>query len=290
MDPTDIHPHLKALRSAISQLTTALKPITSPSNPDEKSNSPSTLTDLTAKLPLLDKAKLHVLLAYAINTLIFCTLKLNGVDTDNHPVKTVELARCKQYFEKIQAAENVNAGPRQRVDREAVGRFVRHGVGGKGDASAAKKIRFDEDGKAVMAEGSKKRKKGNGGGNVEQAMDGASSKRRKSSPDGDKEELSAQSEGEDRPDRDDGQDNSPTTRRQDDIAEIDRAEDAPEGDPTLTKSQRKRRRAREKKGYQPVEFSRGKKSNKPPRDSKQVLQDLLGKGAHQKREKIDETS
>lgn len=54
-------------------------------------------------------------------------LRLHGVNAKEHPVFR-ELARVKQYFGKIQALE---AEPEQRtmtLDKEAAGRFIKHGL------------------------------------------------------------------------------------------------------------------------------------------------------------------
>lgn len=97
------------------------------------------LSQTASKLPLLDGAKLNVLTAYTLYTLVFNALKLNGVDAQAHPVYK-ELARVKEYFKRITEAEHKGAGsasttakrgqPTSRVDKEAAARFVRHGLAG----------------------------------------------------------------------------------------------------------------------------------------------------------------
>lgn len=102
------------------------------------------LASTTKKLPLLDRAKLDVLLVYAIESIIFCEIlvisfskslthlayfKLHGVDAKEHPVFR-ELSRVKQYFEKIKIAE---AGPSPSrptatLNKEAAGRVIRHAL------------------------------------------------------------------------------------------------------------------------------------------------------------------
>ena len=97
------------------------------------------LSTLTTKLPLLERAKLYTLTTYAILSLLFSSLKLDGVDAKDHPVFT-ELTRCRQQFEKIKEAESAHERKsgaderRLRVDKEAVARFVRAGVGNVGAA------------------------------------------------------------------------------------------------------------------------------------------------------------
>ena len=61
MDVTDITPQLEQLDVDIDKLQEALKPLL------------GDIGDVSSKLPLLDKAKLYVLVSYAIESLLFCT-------------------------------------------------------------------------------------------------------------------------------------------------------------------------------------------------------------------------
>ena len=87
------------------------------------------LATTTKKLPLLDRAKLNVLLVYSIESLLFSYLKLNGVPAKEHPVFR-ELTRVKQYFEKIKDAEvgPPKAQPTLTLNKEAAGRFIKHAL------------------------------------------------------------------------------------------------------------------------------------------------------------------
>ena len=125
MDETpDLHPLLTDLSTEIDALTTTLTPLIS-----------HPLSQQTATLPLLDQAKLYALATYAIESLLFSSLRLSGVDAKAHPVFQ-ELGRVKEYFGKIRVAESGGAGGSAkkgggvRVDREAVGRFIRAGLAG----------------------------------------------------------------------------------------------------------------------------------------------------------------
>ena len=62
MDTVDLHPLLEHLEGNIDDLEEALAPLL---------NAP--LSDVASKLPLLDKAKLHVMSTYAIESILFCT-------------------------------------------------------------------------------------------------------------------------------------------------------------------------------------------------------------------------
>lgn len=89
------------------------------------------ITSLTTTLPILDKSKLYVLSTYAIESLLFSYIRLSGADARSHPVFT-ELARVKQYFDKIKNAENPQtAKPRDlRLDKGAAKRFITAALAG----------------------------------------------------------------------------------------------------------------------------------------------------------------
>lgn len=60
MDVTDITPQLNQLDIDLDQLEEALKPLL------------GDISDISSRLPLLDKAKLNVLVSYAIESVLFC--------------------------------------------------------------------------------------------------------------------------------------------------------------------------------------------------------------------------
>jgi exosome complex protein LRP1 len=119
MDPSELHEHLTALSTNIDTLEAALNPLlTTP------------LTTMSAPLPLLAKAKISALSAYAIESLLFGSIRLSGTDARSHPV-FAELARTKGCFERIARAEDPNRGkPTMRVDKDAARRFVKAGLAG----------------------------------------------------------------------------------------------------------------------------------------------------------------
>ncbi len=61
MEVTDISPLLDKLDTDLAELQTAIKPLL------------GDLEDISSRLPLLDRAKLNVLVAYALESLLFCT-------------------------------------------------------------------------------------------------------------------------------------------------------------------------------------------------------------------------
>jgi len=117
MDPSKVMPLLEQLDDEIDDLEESLAPLLK-----------TVLSETTSKLPLLDKAKLYVLVTYAIESMLFSYLRLNGVDARQHAVFT-ELTRVKQYFEKVAHAEN----PPKRtmeLDKGVAGRFITAGLAG----------------------------------------------------------------------------------------------------------------------------------------------------------------
>jgi hypothetical protein len=61
MDPTDLLPLLEQLDDNVDDLEEVLQPILA-----------TTLLKSSNKLPVMDKAKLHVLITYTLESLIFC--------------------------------------------------------------------------------------------------------------------------------------------------------------------------------------------------------------------------
>lgn len=133
MDPTHLQPLLDQLDDNVDDLEEVLQPILD-----------SGLLKISNKLPVMDKAKLHVLVTYALESLIFCMcclvnklifylqdwiayLKLHGVDAKQHSVFR-ELTRVKQYFDKIKALETEPEERPMTLDKGAAGRFIKHGL------------------------------------------------------------------------------------------------------------------------------------------------------------------
>ena len=75
MDNEDVHELVGELTSNIDDLEAALAPLTS-----------KPLATTSSKLPLLDKAKAHVLTTYALESILFNSLRLHGADAKSHPV------------------------------------------------------------------------------------------------------------------------------------------------------------------------------------------------------------
>lgn len=125
--PSDLPELLEDYTANIDELTDALHPLLK-----------TPLRTTASTLPLLDKAKLHILTAYAVESLLFSTLQASGADAKAHAVFP-ELARLKTYFAKVKQAEGMVAGgdagdgsggSRARLDKDAAARFIKHGLAG----------------------------------------------------------------------------------------------------------------------------------------------------------------
>lgn len=86
---------------------------------------------LCSGLSPLESARLHLMVAYAVNTLFYMYLRTQGISPANHPVLE-ELARVKQYVRKVKqasAAEEHKEGQRQSsINVEAAQRFITHAL------------------------------------------------------------------------------------------------------------------------------------------------------------------
>ncbi|EKJ71612.1 hypothetical protein NXS19_005684 [Fusarium pseudograminearum] len=113
-DVKDITPDLDRLDDQLDDLEEILQPLL------------GNLEGLASELPLLDKAKLFSLTAYAIESLLFSSLKLEGSDTQTQAVYA-ELKRIQQYFGKIKNIETpeVEESRSLTVNQEAAARILK---------------------------------------------------------------------------------------------------------------------------------------------------------------------
>ncbi|KAL1612110.1 hypothetical protein SLS60_000333 [Paraconiothyrium brasiliense] len=147
MDPETNLPDLTDdLASTIDDLEEALSPLLA-----------SPLPKLTSTLPTLDKAKLHILTAYTLESLLFSALQASGADAKAHRIFP-ELARLKTYFGKVKAAEAAGEGkgapgPSTKLDKDAAARFIRHGLSGneKYDKERAERLAKEKARAALKA-------------------------------------------------------------------------------------------------------------------------------------------
>ncbi|KAJ5162345.1 hypothetical protein N7492_007737 [Penicillium capsulatum] len=118
MDSTALLPLLEQLDDNLDDLEEVLTPVMG-----------NSLAFLSKKLPVMDKAKILVLVTYTLESLIFSYVRLHGEDAKQHPVFR-ELTRVKQYFEKIKALETEPEQRPMTLDKAAAGRFIKHGLAG----------------------------------------------------------------------------------------------------------------------------------------------------------------
>lgn len=88
-----------------------------------------TVHDTATSLPVADKARLYVLTTYALESLLFSYLRIQGVDVKEHGIRQ-ELSRVRNYVQKIKEAQE---GPEKRdmaLDKGAAGRFIKAGLVG----------------------------------------------------------------------------------------------------------------------------------------------------------------
>ncbi|KAI5297795.1 hypothetical protein KEM56_004533 [Ascosphaera pollenicola] len=120
MDTADLKPLLEELEDSLDDVEDVLEPLLK-----------QALAATTQKMPVLDKAKLHVTVTYAIWSLLFCYLKLHGTNVKEHPIFR-ELTRVRQYFEKLEAAEKkpTDDQPTSKLNKDAANRFIKHSLAG----------------------------------------------------------------------------------------------------------------------------------------------------------------
>ncbi|KAG8671760.1 hypothetical protein FPOAC2_05117 [Fusarium poae] len=113
-DVKDITPDLDRLDDQLDDLEETLQPLL------------GNLEGMASELPLLDKAKLFSLTAYAIESLLFSSLKLEGSDTQTQAVLD-EIKRIQQYFGKIKNIEAPEAEESRNltVNQEAAARILK---------------------------------------------------------------------------------------------------------------------------------------------------------------------
>ncbi|OXV06164.1 hypothetical protein Egran_06071 [Elaphomyces granulatus] len=121
MEGGDLVPLLEQLESNVDDLQKVLQPLL------QGSLCISLISDMSRKLPLLDRAKLLMLITYTLESLLFSYLRLHGVDSREHLVYK-ELTCIKQYFEKIKVLETSPEKRAMALDKKAADPFIKHGL------------------------------------------------------------------------------------------------------------------------------------------------------------------
>lgn len=159
MDTSDVLSLIEQLDDDIDDLEDSLAPFLK-----------TALSETTSKLPLLDKAKLYVLITYAIESMLFSYLRLNGVNAREHLIFT-ELTRVRQYFDKIKLVETpVGTMSNLKLDKTVARRFYKADLAGndKWDLNRAQQlvkeragahIKFEELSEKMELDASSKKRK-----------------------------------------------------------------------------------------------------------------------------------
>ncbi|EPE08457.1 exosome-associated family protein [Ophiostoma piceae UAMH 11346] len=154
----DIQPRIRQLAAEIDRLEAAVGPLllgkpADPATSSDPSEAAAAMGHAAAAmhLPLLDKAKLHVLASFALESSLYCSLGLAGVDARNHAVFR-ELQRVRQYMTKIDTAEKTSTESQQPtscLDKAAAIRFVKADVDDPGMKAQLNKLLKEEQAAAV---------------------------------------------------------------------------------------------------------------------------------------------
>lgn len=126
----------------------------------------ASLASISSRIPLLDKAKFYTLATYAIESILFSYLRINGVNAKEHAVFK-ELTRVKEYFAKIKTTETGPTPRTMTLDKAAAARFIKHDLAANTRLDAGMKrkaelmegtrpkgthIKFDDDAKRVKGD------------------------------------------------------------------------------------------------------------------------------------------
>ena len=99
---------------------------------------------LDEKLSTLDKARLNLTLCFAVDSLFWAFLTVQGVQPRDHAVKK-ELDRVRQYMGKLKEIEEKEKKPEQRVNKDAAKRFVRNALWEPADKEGDEESRIKSD-------------------------------------------------------------------------------------------------------------------------------------------------
>mmetsp|Transcript_25263 Transcript_25263/g.47770 ORF Transcript_25263/g.47770 Transcript_25263/m.47770 type:complete len:198 (+) Transcript_25263:3-596(+) len=114
--PEEVAGTIERFEATLDELESALQPVLATS-----------ARDVQAQLTPLERAEMHVTLAYAANALFTMYLKTQGVKVEDHPVKR-EMERVQLYLSKVDRASNPNTTPTSSLNVAAVNRFITHSV------------------------------------------------------------------------------------------------------------------------------------------------------------------
>mmetsp|Transcript_23506 Transcript_23506/g.39385 ORF Transcript_23506/g.39385 Transcript_23506/m.39385 type:complete len:193 (+) Transcript_23506:236-814(+) len=127
--PAEATECLEKFENALSSIEKNLQPLLGVSS-----------RQLESQLKPLERAELHVTLAFAANALFGMYLKTQGVPMAEHPVKR-ELDRVQMYQQKVERAKFTERPRTGALNVDAANRFITHSIP---DLSADQKKRLRE--------------------------------------------------------------------------------------------------------------------------------------------------
>mmetsp|Transcript_37758 Transcript_37758/g.52434 ORF Transcript_37758/g.52434 Transcript_37758/m.52434 type:complete len:218 (+) Transcript_37758:157-810(+) len=115
--PIEVSRELDMFEGSFNSIETSLEPLLS-----------AQTRRLASQLKPLERAQMHVTLAYAASALFTMYLKTQGVPLNDHPVNS-ELERVQRYIKKVERAIDGESGARPlSVDVDATNRFITHAI------------------------------------------------------------------------------------------------------------------------------------------------------------------
>jgi len=94
------------------------------------------MEELSNRMTEVEKAKLNIVMAYAINALFYVYLRTQGCNPNDHPVKQ-ELERIKLYIQKIKELTEKDKATKAtlQLNVDAANRFIKHALAGNHEPS-----------------------------------------------------------------------------------------------------------------------------------------------------------
>jgi exosome complex protein LRP1 len=128
--------------------------------------------ELVGQLSPEANAKLNLAYSYGLNSLFYMHLKTQGVDTQQHPVKT-EMERVKRYMLRTKEMEEKNKGRKAVVNVPAAGRMMKAALASNEDETPSSS---DHAAKSTNKRGVKRSRQRGGDKDVESNEDVAVSR------------------------------------------------------------------------------------------------------------------
>ena len=111
--PVDMQQNLLKILSALKDIDEGVKELT------------TSEVNIEQEFSKLEQARHHLSLCYAMCGEFWILLKINGIDTTEHPIMQ-EMVRVKRYMDRLNEIERRNEKPKTRVDVNAATRIIAH--------------------------------------------------------------------------------------------------------------------------------------------------------------------